>query len=1122
MRKSLLNKTILRKEILPIIVSIIDGAEESIGIYGPDGSVVLGQETPGGERHSLLCDGEAVGYIRGGHEASVLAAFISFILEREAQSKAIAQHALEKYKEVTLLYDFSEKVGTCLDPREIVKLVSEESRRLIFADSVVVTIRTEPSHEVERVLPPGGEDPLDADPRLAPLLNEIWSKAEIVNTSVSDPRFEGLRGAVSSLMLAPLKIKDRVFGSIIVFSRIPYNYTAEDLKMLMALASPAAANMEVALLFDRLKRSEESYRDLFDGINDGVFIFSPDGRILNLNRAAGDQLRQSGANILERSMADFVSPENQRRFQDMLTETFRLDRTIFESVFRRQDGSSVPVEIHLRPVDYLGAPALLGVARDISERRLAEDEIRWKEALLRAMTSASPLAFYVVDNRTDAILYFNRRFTDIWRISHMTGQMKRGEVSSNDVMALCFPATTDAAHFRSIWNSLQDVNDRTVLDEEFATVDGRALRYFSGQIRDEHFNYFGRLHIFEDITDRKNVEAALKYRMEMERLLIGMSGRFMNLTLDRMDYEINRSLKTLGSFSKALRGSVYLFTPDGERLERTHTWDTGETPAEEGFLAVPPPLASWWQARLASAPYVVLRDFSDVPVDESRKEAIFPGPQARSIVVVSLVCQGKTLGFLAYEFTDRNRDWKEEDLALIRMAGEIIINALEREKSAEALREERALLARRVAERTAELSTANVELARASRMKDQFLANMSHELRTPLNAILGLAEALQEQTRGPLNERQLHSLRTIEESGRHLLSLINDILDLSKIEAGKMEFTPQTIMTEAICQASLRLIRQPASKKRIRVDFHMDPEAVTMQADDRRMKQILVNLLINAVKFTPENGTVGLSVRLDNENDRLILTVSDTGIGIPEERINDLFKPFVQIDSSLSRRYEGTGLGLALVSSLVELHGGFVTVESEVGKGSRFIVNLPWKRTKAPEQEDAAPANGLRPPAERPLAPGAAPGGGSPDFKEETSPLSRPDGAAGFTFPVPVSILLGEDNEANIQTLEEYLTEKGCTVKVAHNGREILEAVSQNKPDVILMDVHMPVMDGLETTRQLRSDPQTAGIPIIAVTSLAMAGDRERCLNAGVSDYLSKPVKLRELLRLIEKYMPKP
>jgi CheY-like chemotaxis protein len=373
-------------------------------------------------------------------------------------------------------------------------------------------------------------------------------------------------------------------------------------------------------------------------------------------------------------------------------------------------------------------------------------------------------------------------------------------------------------------------------------------------------------------------------------------------------------------------------------------------------------------------------------------------------------------------------------------------------------------------------------------LKDEFLASMSHELRTPLNAILGLSEALQEQVYGSLTDKQGQSLRRIEESGRLLLALITDILDLSKIEAGKVEINVTPVDVEGVCQASLRLIRESAQKKQLQVTLHVDPGVSMLLADERRLKQMLVNLLSNAVKFTPAGGSIGLEVEGDSDEQMVHCTVWDTGIGIAEVDRERMFHPFVQLDSSLARHHNGTGLGLSLVKRLADLHGGRVTLESTVGQGSRFSIVLPWRvGTQAiASRQQPAPA-GISPAQQEP-----------PD----AGPL----------------LLLAEDNEMNVSTMADYLHTQGYRLAVAGNGAEALAHARALHPALILMDIQMPGMDGLETTRRLRAetDPDLAATPVIALTALAMPGDRERCLAAGANAYVSKPYRLHTLLQTIE------
>ncbi|HAV78526.1 MAG TPA: hypothetical protein DCX53_14350 [Anaerolineae bacterium] len=413
---------------------------------------------------------------------------------------------------------------------------------------------------------------------------------------------------------------------------------------------------------------------------------------------------------------------------------------------------------------------------------------------------------------------------------------------------------------------------------------------------------------------------------------------------------------------------------------------------------------------------------------------------------------------------------------------ELTREGLERKQAEDRIKEYAAELEQRVEERTQQLKDAN-------RSKDEFLANMSHELRTPLNSILGLSESLLEQTRGPLNEKQEQYIQLISSSGEHLLDVINDILDISKIEAGKFELRPEIISVNEICESSINFVEEMADKKSITLDFQNKRSITSLHADPQRLKQILVNLLSNAVKFTHENGTVSLEVLTNAEGDQIHFTVTDNGVGIAPEDQPRLFKPFTQLDSSLARQQEGTGLGLALILKLAELHGGSIRVESDVGKGSRFTVTLPWNRQETDQQVQI----------------------GSPLKSFADLPVTHNNRGL---------ILLAEDNESNILTIQEYLADHGYTVVVARNGSDALAMANEFSPSLILMDIQMPEMDGLEAIRRLRADTRRfSSTPIIALTALAMPGDRELCLEAGANEYMSKPVSLKVLAKTIEKLL---
>ncbi|MBX0329569.1 response regulator, partial [Oscillochloris sp. ZM17-4] len=604
--------------------------------------------------------------------------------------------------------------------------------------------------------------------------------------------------------------------------------------------------------------------------------------------------------------------------------------------------------------------------------------------------------------------------------------------------------------------------------------------------------------------------------------------------------------------------------------------------------------------------------------------AVSGGEEIRSWMGIPIISRGDLLGIYAVNkltpgfFTEESVSLAE---TLATVAAAAISNALlyassqqelaERRRAEANLEAERAQLARRVTERTADLIAANAELARAARLKDEFLANMSHELRTPLNTILGRAEIMREHIYGPLTDQQEYAIGSIDESGRHLLALINDILDLSKIEAGKLDLQIAAVDIASLCHACVRMMAQAAAAKGISLSTTFDMAAERMEADERRLKQILVNLLSNAVKFTPQGGRVSLEVRGSRDRSQIEFIVADTGIGIAAADIPRLFKPFVQIDAGLARQHEGTGLGLSLVLRLAEAHGGSVAVTSAPGEGSRFCVTLPWDTTRAlatPEDTD-----GALPPLARALIVDDSPAsseqlaryladlgcaatvhgraGGALDLAVELRPdlilldvllpdqtgwtvltqvrgdprttaipvlvisvvdepdLARELGATAHLLkpisradllhalrqiaharPAPGAtpasearllaqgrrILLAEDNEDNISLLRDYLPLQGYELLVAHNGIEAIRMARTIRPEAILMDIQMPVMDGIEATIRIRADAELCDIPVIALTALAMPGDRDRCLAAGADAYIVKPISLRDLPVQIE------
>jgi signal transduction histidine kinase len=409
--------------------------------------------------------------------------------------------------------------------------------------------------------------------------------------------------------------------------------------------------------------------------------------------------------------------------------------------------------------------------------------------------------------------------------------------------------------------------------------------------------------------------------------------------------------------------------------------------------------------------------------------------------------------------------------------------------SQKALLEQQELLEKRIKERTDQLEEAMRTALAANQAKSEFLANISHELRTPMNGIIGMLDMALDRD---LNPETAEQVQTAQHCAYSLLELLNDILDLSKIEAGKMTLENVPFDVRALLGDCIKAHQPKATQNsvslRAEVSSDMPPKVV---GDPLRIRQIVVNLVSNAVKFT-EHGSV--IVRAGGEFTQLgqfmlRITVEDSGTGIPADKLLYIFDKFTQADGTVSRKYGGTGLGLAITRSLAELHGGKVHVQSELGRGSTFTV---WVKCEA---EAAA---------------------GIPQRIDVVEPVPALPSTSGS----PVRILVVEDNQVNQKVVTAVLRKRGFFIELANDGQEALNKLAKSADfDLVLMDVQMPILDGLEATRLIRREPKWNGLPIIAMTAHAMNGDKERCLEAGMNGYISKPVHPSLLLSTVDEFL---
>ena len=414
----------------------------------------------------------------------------------------------------------------------------------------------------------------------------------------------------------------------------------------------------------------------------------------------------------------------------------------------------------------------------------------------------------------------------------------------------------------------------------------------------------------------------------------------------------------------------------------------------------------------------------------------------------------------------------------------------------------------------------------ASRYKSEFLANMSHELRTPLNSILVLSEILSSNKNGVMTNDEIEFAKIVHSSGTDLLELINDILDLSKVEAGKMELEIESVSPDDIQEYVVRTFTPLTQPKNIELKTEVEkgiPE--TFETDMQRLLQIIKNIMSNAIKFT-EKGSVTLKIakapaglRFNNlalkVDNTIAIMVTDTGIGIADDQKHAIFEAFQQADGTVSRRFGGTGLGLTISRSLARLLGGEIQMKSKVGEGSTFTIYLPVtapvQDTGGPAGDEAAPKEPRKPAPVKKAAPPA-----------EEEPQQENSGFLPDTVFIGKKILVVDDDMRNVYVLSKILEEKNVEIFIGRTGKEGIDKLHQNPGiNLVIMDIMMPEMDGYTAMREIRKEEQYTSLPIIALTAKAMKGDREKCIEAGANDYMSKPVQTEKLLSLLRVWLQK-
>ncbi|MGR9086278.1 MAG: PAS domain S-box protein [Gammaproteobacteria bacterium] len=797
---------------------------------------------------------------------------------------------------------------------------------------------------------------------------------------------------------------------------------------LMEDALSARAGLEAA--HAELKESEAKYRLLADNAADCIFWIDPDGGFKYLSPACA---RIFGHGVDE-FLADpellsiLIHPDDRTAYRQYL-DCPEADDEELEFRIIDKDGGVRWIGHHCKSI-YDPTGEFLGwhgVSRDITARKNTELELKSSEDLLRCVIENAPIRVFWKD-------------LDLRYLGSNT-------MFAQDAGCSCPDDLIGKSDFDMVWKDqaeLYRADDRIVMEsrrprldieEPQTTPDGELiwLRTSKVPLRDENNHVIGVLGIYIDITDHKRAEDQLRKLAQV----VEQSPESIVITNrdSEIEYVNEFFLQNTGYSREDVIG------------QNPRMLSSGKTPPEI--------YRDFWNAMLRGETWK--GEFIN-----RRKD----GSEYVEFAIITPI---------------RQADGRISHYAAVKE------DITEKKRLDEELASHRHHLEELVASRTMELEAARVQADAANRAKSAFLANMSHEIRTPMNAIISLTYLLRQS---PLNPEQRERLEKIDVAADHLLSIINDVLDLSKIEAGRLELEHTDFALQAVLDHIRSLIAEKADAKGLTIEVDSDGLPLWLRGDPTRLRQAVLNYAINAVKFT-EKGTIRLRAKLLTETAEGLwvrFEVQDTGIGIAEEKVPMLFSAFSQADVSTTRQYGGTGLGLAITRNLAGMMGGEAGVESSVGQGSTFWFTAWLARGR-----------------------GVTPLDTTKKTENADTQLRRQHAGARR--------LLAEDNPINREVALELLHAAGLSVDTAENGRVALEKVSINRYDLILMDVQMPEMDGLAATRAIRARPDDVSLPIVAMTANAFEDDRRACLAAGMNDFVSKPVNPDEFYATVLRWL---
>lgn len=763
-----------------------------------------------------------------------------------------------------------------------------------------------------------------------------------------------------------------------------------------------------------------------------------------------------------------VHPEDSSTVMSRLNDALYGYTLDYEAEYRAEKGNGEWIWIQAQGIvtlrDKDGYPIrMIGTIQDSTQKIVERNMLKKREQEFKAL----------VENAPDIIMRLDKSL----RIIYVNPAIKEDlKITPKEILGKSIEIIGMEPEIKKKWNnaisSTFDDGEEKSLEIEINNASiGKVI--LSARLNPE-FNdnseVISVLCIIRNITKNKQVEQKLEIINNLNLFINEISSLLINSSAANIDNYLHMALRRLGELTESDRVYIMEFTPDMQIMTNTYEWVGKDIQSYKdidlGILADDFP---WLMEKLTKNRFLKILDLDNLPDEASSESQIWKERKIKSLLLIPMFVNKFLYGFLGLSSNKQNLDWNYDIVNLLSTATEIISGALSRRDFEKAI------------------VSSKEEAERANAAKSIFLANMSHEIRTPMNGILGFSNILKEQIK---DDRYSDYIDGIIKSGNNLLTLINDILDLSKIESGKLDIKKEAVNVRDIFKDLEQIFQMKAEQKNIEFSVELNNKIPsTLIIDETRVRQVLLNLIGNAVKFTHQ-GYVKLTIDCINENiDEskldLVFEVKDSGIGIPYEQQELIFQPFKQQEEQNTRKYGGTGLGLTITKRLVEMMNGKILLESEPGKGSSFKVIINSIDVAAVEIED-----------------------------KNSDSMSF---ASQIKF-LPAKVLIADDVELNLRVLREYLSNYNFELLEAKNGAEVYDKAVEYNPDLILMDIQMPIMDGFEANKRIKKNHDIKHIPIIALTAHAMAADREKIINL-MEGYVSKPIDKDLLVEEIAKHL---